>query len=60
MRALNNKSRKIKDATKLFWRCFDRGAPLNLNEALDCVEAIKRDPTGALRCYKAILNSYGG
>lgn len=57
MRLVNK--RKVNEALIIFFEVH-RYLLLSNMEYTFCLEAIKRDPTGALRCYKAILASYGG
>ena len=58
-----NSSEKAKEAMRLFRFCDSQvrhDTKLRFEEYMDCLNAIRRDPTGALRCYRAIANSYGG
>lgn len=54
-----NKSQKINEAKRLFQQVYAR-RNFSAKEYWCCIDAIERDPTGALRCYRAILASYGG
>ena len=53
---MTNHDKAIK-ARHLLFRCLER-LRLNTAEFSCCMDAIDRDPTGALRCYRAIWCSY--
>lgn len=55
-----NKSQKIKEATRLCHILWVLGhLDLSFAEYLSCRKTISNDPTGALRSYRALANSYG-